>query len=384
MSPRLARYRLPPAAAWLLLMAPLTVAATVSTALRFRAPEAAIAIWPWNGEARGALASRKLVAGDIDGARALARRALRENPGFAPALRVAGIAEEARGEPARGARVMDLALKASRRDLLTNLWFVERNVARGDVDGAIRFYDYSLKSSAEAEQLLFPILVPAMANPDIAIAVRKKLSTRPVWTTSFLQYAFSSGAADAQLIPIALALSRDTNGLSLDLKRQYAQRLGERGNFEGLARWSRGLGYRLVDGPGPLDAVGNLPPVDWRLQSGDGLSAYAEPGGGFGFIASTDNTTIAQRVIHLPVGSYAIDFRVDLGAAGTDSRMRWTLACTSDDRPVAVTMSGPVARFDIPAGCAYQKLSLVLESERLSDGAEIQGSVSRIRLQRLR
>jgi tetratricopeptide (TPR) repeat protein len=379
-----ARRRLLLAVLFLAIAGALTVTVTASTALRFKAPQAALALWPWNGEAAGALAGRELVEGDNADAIRWGRRALRENPGSTAALRATGLAEEATGERAKGARLMDLAIRASRRDLLTNLWFIERNVARGDVDGAVRFYDFSLKSSAESEQLLFPILVPAMANPDIARAVERKLATRPVWTVSFLQYAFSSGAADEQLIPIALRLARDRTGLPDDLRHQYAQRLAERGNFTGLDRWARGLGREMIDQPGAIERMGPLPPVDWRLLAGEGVSTFAEANAGFSFIASAENAPLAERLLHLPAGRYAVRTTANLGSAANDARLRWTATCAQTGRPLAVVADGAVARFDVPAGCEFQKLVLALESERLSDGGEIQGEVRRIVLNTVR
>lgn len=362
----------------------LVFAVTLSAALKSRAPEMAIALWPWNAEAYGSLASQTLIGDDTSTARNLARHALRQIPGDAVALRVAGSAEEAIGDRRRGARIMDLATRASRHDLLTNLWFIEANVARGDIAGAVKYYDYSLKSSAESEQLLFPVLVPAMSDPNIARAVTKKLELRPVWTTSFLQYAFSSGTADAQLIPIVLHLARQRQGLSRDLQRQYAQRLAERGNIAGLELLAGGLGRPLINGPGRLDAAGDLPPADWQLSNGTGASVSTDATG-FSFVVSGGSAALANRFVHLLPGAYRLKIAADTSGTTPDAQLRWAVTCVPGGAPIAVATAGLEAQFDIPSGrCAYQNLSLILESDRLADGGESTGSVTRIQLDRIR
>jgi hypothetical protein len=279
---------------------------------------------------------------------------------------------------------MRLAAEASRRDLQTNLWFIEYNVARGDIANAIRYYDFSLKSSADAETLLFPILVPAMSSPEISSAVRTKLLSRPVWTTSFLQYAFSSGAADGQLIKIVLDLSRDRTGLPLDLKRQYAQKLAERGNLAGLDDLARGLRHPLTTGTANLDRIGDLPPVDWRLLSGPGLSTFTNPAAGFSFVAN-QNGALAERVLHLDTGAYTLVMNAQFDEGGSETRLTWAAICMPSGSPLAIVQNGKRASMVVPAeGCSYQKLSMTLENERLADGAEISGSVRGIWIERSR
>ena len=127
----------------------LVILITVSTTLRYRAPDIAIKVWPWNGEARGVLAGRMLLKGELLGAQQLAKQAVRQVPGDAISLRALGMLQPARETTGKALRIMQLATKASRRDLQTNLWFIEYYVSQGDITSAIRYYDYGLKSSAE-------------------------------------------------------------------------------------------------------------------------------------------------------------------------------------------------------------------------------------------
>lgn len=379
----LAFKRVVAAAVFCFVLGALVVLVTASAALRKRAPDLAVAVWPWNAEARGLLAGRRLVEGRNTDASQLARRAVREAPGDAVSLRVLGLSEEIAGAAPRGARLMQLATDASRRDLLTNLWFIEHHVARNDIAGAVRYYDYSLKSSASSEQILFPILVPAMADPVIAQAVRDKLVSRPVWMKSFLQYAFASGAADDQLVKIVVGLAKDKAGLPLDLKAQYVQRLAERGDFANLSYLARGLGRPMIDGPGALDEVGPLPPVDWRLLSGPGLSTFPEAKSGFSFVLAGQNAVVAERLLRLPSGSYAFLLNSDFGSAAP-ANIRWVLTCAQDNRSLVTATMVDRVRVEVPPrGCVYQKLSLAIEDDRLVEGAEVAGVLSGMRIDRV-
>ncbi len=212
----------------------------------------------------------------------------------------------------------------------------------------------------------------------------KKLELRPVWTTSFLQYAFSSGAADAQLIPIVLHLAQQGQGLSRDLQRQYAQRLAERGNIAGLELLARGLGHPLIDGPGRLDASGDLPPADWQLSNGPGASVSADAAG-FSFAISGGSAPLANRFVRLSPGNYRLRVAANIAGTTADAQLRWAVTCVPGGSPIEVVTAGLEARFEIPAGrCAYQNLSLILESDRLADGGESVGSITRIQLDRIR
>jgi len=371
------------AALFCVLTSLLVVLVTTSITLRYRAPSTAIKIWPWNGEARGSLAGRLVLNGDFSTARRLAMQAVRQVPGDAISLRALGTAQPPSETADQALPIMRLATRASRRDLLTNLWFIEYFVSKGDVANTIRYYDYSLKSSADSEQLLFPILAPAMASADIAAAVRTKLATRPVWTTSFLQYAFASGAADNQLIGVVLSMSRDPIGLSLDLKQQYAQRLAERGNFAGLERLARGLGRPPIEGTAILGKIGDLPPVDWRLLSAPGLSTFADPKAGFSFVAN-QNGMLAERILHLTPGAYVLSMTTRFDDGGGDTQLSWSMTCLPESRPLALEAARDSATVSVPAKeCQYQKLSLSLTNQRLIDGGEVSGTVTEAHITRL-
>jgi len=380
--PRPLLKRLVIAATFCVFFSGLVVAVTVSMALRNRAPETALALWPLNGEARGQLAGRALIAGDVPRSLRLAKGAVRQVPGDAISLRVLGMSEQVAGQTKRGEQIMRLATTASRRDLLTNIWFIEHYVALGNVKDAVRYYDYTLKTSAEAEQLLFPVLTSAMTSPEIASAVKDKLVLRPVWFKSFLQYAFSSGAADEQLVPLVLDLARDPQGISLDLQKQYVQRLAERGNLAGLSVLARGLGHPLVRGAASLGGMGNLAPVDWRLLSGPGLSTYPNDKSGLSFVTVNQNVAIADRLLNLAPGEYGIRQNVGFEADAAGVGVRWTVTCVSNNLALPVSVRSDISQFAVPrSGCEYQKLTLSIVSNDFSEDNELSGSVSDMRLE---
>lgn len=372
--------RLTAAALFSLIFSGLVVAVTVSMALRQREPATALLFWPFNGEARASLAGKMVLSGD-PAAASVAKRAVQEAPGDAVSLRALGMSEEALGNRESAKKLMFLATKASRRDFLTNLWFIEFYAAVDDIDGAVRYYDYALRTSPEAERLLFPVLTPAMKNPQIAQSVAEKLAARPPWFRSFLQYAFSSGAIDTELVPIAIKLARDTHGLPLELQKQYVQRLAERANFVGLSTFSRGLGHPLINGPASLSQIGNLPPVDWHLRADASLSTYPNETGGFSFVSSDRNIILASRILNLVPGTYSLTYDFDLSPIGS-SMIGLSLTCSDNNTNIFATIEGSAGIFSIPPDCHYQSLFLSLKGDEFTEEQELSGTIANIRLKR--
>src|SRR3546814_1290750 len=71
----------------------------------------------------------------------------------------------ARGDQAKGERLLAYSQKLSRRDLRTQLMAIELAVAQGDISGALRHYDIALRTKKNAPELLFPVLTSALPDP---------------------------------------------------------------------------------------------------------------------------------------------------------------------------------------------------------------------------
>lgn len=358
-------------------------AVTQSIVLGHRDPAMALRLWPWNAEARGVLAGRQVLASHATQANALARRAVREMPGDAVALRALGLSEAQLGRPKEGARIMALAGAASRRDLATNLWFIEHSVEHRDIPSAIRYYDYALRTEDGAEQLLYPILAPALNDPEIAEAVGERLAQHPIWTDSFLHYAFASGVADRPLIGIVGRLSQAPSALPLRFTQEFTQQLAKRDNLAGLAALGRQTGHPMVEGPGRIPARGSLSAIDWTSPPGARSSLYPDGEFGLSFTANK-NGVLADRVVALKPGSYAL--RIDArSTSGKPYRgIELMLSCASNGPHFTPAANGAPLDVRIPErGCDLQRLSIAIDDADLAEGGAAFGTIASVDISRI-
>ncbi|MBA3880464.1 MAG: hypothetical protein C0500_12195 [Sphingobium sp.] len=370
--------------ATVLLVVP-TILVSTSYAVTATVPQTAVAIWPANGEALSRAAQAKLLEDEIDGVREMATRALVYEPVTPQAIRTISLVGEIEGSlPARMAALIDLSERFSRRDLLTNLRLIERRVAQGDVRGALVYYDRALRTDGASEKLLFPTLVSAANEPPIAAALSDLLVKYPSWQTGFLQYAFASSKADKALVPIAIRLSRQPQGLREDLKRYYIQRLAD------VGKWPEAFTLYRAWSPSPaavgasLAAVGAYPPLDWKLASRFEASATPTAQGGFTIDARSGQARVAERILNLSPGNYAFAINSQFDNAERAIPVTVSLGCQGSDaapllkRPVGAG-EAPQLPFTVPAsGCTAQSLAFDLGEGDVGTDVPMRLTVTRL------
>jgi len=151
----------------------LTVAVSAANALRQVRPDLAHRIMPFDARANAGLAEQASVRMAQDrAARAtaagLAREALSRDVTVVAAWRTLGLELETEGRRGDAERLIRFAERLSRRDLPTQLWLIEANVARNDIEGALAHYNIALRTSQAAADVLFPILVQAILSTAFA------------------------------------------------------------------------------------------------------------------------------------------------------------------------------------------------------------------------
>ncbi len=123
--------------------------------------------------------------------RAMATASLKAQALYAPALRMLGLTT---GEP-RATALIDLAQRASRRDLLTQIWLIEKAAEADQLEKALSHFDIGLSISSGSEQggnaLLLPVLSNAMEDPQIRTSFAKLVRQKPVWLGTALGYIIS-------------------------------------------------------------------------------------------------------------------------------------------------------------------------------------------------
>lgn len=365
----------------------LVTAPTAATVVVNANPDLAIRLWPWNADAQAIKAGTLITIGassaQLDRARGHAWKALAREPVNIPAVRAIALSEDMQHRPGAAGRLFAYAEELSRRDLATQLWMIEALVAKGDIDGTLIHYDRALRTRKEAEPLLLPILVSAMATPETRAPIGRLLATRPQWWPRYVEQALADPST-IDTLPLIFARLRvspmDEQGRGF-LSTGIAS-LIRAGRFsEALTVYRTAMSATtkeqalLRDGSFERDPL--LPPFDWQLADGDVVSALiqARPGGSRAlFAVPTEGAQgeFARQLLTLPAGRYRLSYRV--GSLPADGiHMALKLQCVADStlRDVAMHPFAPapdtgrtgMVDFAIPAGgCTAQWLILSIDN----------------------
>lgn len=337
-------------AAWL------TMAFTFSLMSANSSVRAYAPLWIGNG-VKAATASAHLERAkptlfDLKEAQRLALIVIQREPANVVAVRSLGLIASVSSNDEKAKRLMTYSESLSRRDLPTQLWLLEKNVAANDIKGSLVHYDRALRTNIGARDILIPILSEAAKQPEVAVPLSKLLTKRPLWWTEFAEKFIY--AADA---PDSLALTMQA--LRLDPKKE-----GER-NFLQQALVS------LVQGGAPAKAyalfttaVGKststtsfvrdggfsvlpvLAPFDWSLLDEPDLSAIrnrrADGTNDWSLFLTAQNGrrgAVARQLLMLPPGRFRLNAQGGDMPRDTASVPAVALVCASQSATSLGTFS---------------------------------------------
>lgn len=323
----------------------------------------------------------------------LAKAALLADPTAVKALTILAFQAQLRGDVEQSDRLFSYSTRLSRRELRPRIWAIEDAVTRGDITEALRNYDIALRTSRNAEGVLFPTLAAAMAEPRIRDELIKVLSTDPGWKDEFITYASNSGIEPEGAMAlldegreIGLKASEElkvnlVNALVSQGKpdeawtfyrtfRAAAQRNQSRdANFTLQTDYRSVFDWRSGDDPRIASAI---------LREGeDGLLDISVPPTVAGVLAS-------QQQILSP-GTYRLEGQSEGIEQPERSQPYWTLTCQGGQNlgrvrvPASSENEGRFSgQFTVPQGCIVQTLSLVAQST--DDIMGVTGQIRRVQL----
>ena len=340
---------------------------------------------------------------DLGEARALALAALRREPGNVVAIRTLGVVSAAQRQTERANRLFLYSEWLSRRDLPTQLWMIEKEVAENDIQGALVHYDRALKTSTAAREILIPVLVRASAERAVALELGRMMARRPEWWSAAIG-PIVGGMPNPATLPVFLGQLH----LDLDDEAERAvlihalRRLVDTGQFSAASRLygQASRSSRQLVRNGDFDPDRGLQPFDWDLQDDGGLGARIEPREGGNpalfLVAATERSgQVARQLITLAPGRYQLTALVGSVAGEASERPQLSLHCAARSgsgfaAPVA-DLRFPAApaggrrvtlRFEVPGrDCPAQWITLEVSSGLDPAGAE--AWIDRIGLQRL-
>lgn len=340
--------------------------------------------WPTMASANAIAASNLLENGATDRTniakgKAKAVDALRSSPINVQAVRSLGLAAAFENNEFASTRAFGYALELSRRDVPTQMWFIERAVERDDIDGALRHYDQAMTTSIASRQTLVPILVQATTTPAIADRLIPMLRRKPNWWGDFTHQLIGTTPDPASLYKFALGLRlRSTDTEHPDFLPRIVQRLvtaGENDKAFGLYYVEKGTQDATVRNGG-FEQGDALPPIDWQYADEPDLAGLKQDrpdgkGTAMFVVAQTGRGgVVAQQLLRLSPGRYRIEMTIgDIPDHSATERPRITVQCEGMDQRALATIGLPSAPMEgrrfaadlaLPAGtCQVQRLSIV-------------------------
>ena len=368
------------------------VVAQVSIAGEFRGrlPQVALAVAPYDSEARARLAASLAANSPVDeareAARDLAHDAIRRDPLTPVALRALGLANSTKDgglrSEAQALRLFEQSERLSRRDLMTQLWLIEYNLRRGRIPIVMRHFDIALRTSASNRDALFPLLASAAADKRIADELVQRMRDRPHWALPFANHLLGVE------VPPQTASFLIRNTLDPRRKDEMAvieallHRYAATGQFGAASELYEAFGfprgsYQNLLNDGSFDAKRGFEPFAWDLTEESDLWAIPESNADGRvvltlFAADDREGQLARQLVSVRPGRYRLSAVV--GNVPQDAYRRQTLSvtCATGDQAQLVSlkpanpgkrMQTMAATFAAPGGCEFQWVAISLAGQ---------------------
>lgn len=370
-----------------LLIGWLVLATTIDRIYSRRSPALALTWNPSSADANIYQAEALLRAGDVlavrDQVASHADRSLRRQPINPGAARLLGLVAATAGDARRAEGLVRYAEAMSRRDLPTQLWLIEHNVARNDIPAVLRHYNRALKTSAKGRALLFPILIAAAEDRVIWEPLSNILARRPQWWREFVNQLIPKSQSPDALYVIArrtgIAEARPDPALLQGIEKRLVElRAYARAAdlYNRAHRLPSGTGAPLRNGA--FEQPTGFDPFEWNLRDEPDLSAVRQPspvaGGGNALFLTAANgrggDDLAVQLMILPRGRYAAGATIGSVAGDPLAFPHLIVRCAHDGREL-LNARFPVAgeagarwrgSFVVPSNCKGQQIALQANS----------------------
>jgi hypothetical protein len=309
-------------------------------------------IAPWNAPAVAAAAA---LGSDPRNpkVRALVRRALARDVTLVPAIEVRALDLALSGKSRRARSLFQLSDQLSRRNLPTRLWLIQDSVDRGDVAGALKNFDIALRTTTDAQPILFPVLAKASSDPTLTAAIARTLDRPSDWRLMFFEWALANDAQVGGPAKVAAEM-RDREfltGNSLD--QRLIERLVTDRDFAAANLLNRRFGRQAsgVADPHFGDASAHYP-FGWGLVSDGSLTAERATIGSDAVLKYSAEPAhsgqVAAQLLVLRPGRYELATRT--AGQATGEAPYWSVSCGE-------VGGGELARLPQPADAGAQATS---------------------------
>jgi hypothetical protein len=293
---------------------------------------------------------------DADAARAsLVSRPLNANLLSFYGLRAASI-----GETGLASAVMASADAVSRRDAFSQLWMIEQKSSADDVKGAVSHYNALLSVHPAMQATFLPVLVSAVAYPEVRAAIRPYLTPETQWSAPFLDMASQRSEVShyRDLVePIASGLRRDEYAVSnarIIYRMLQSGLVGDAWRLFSLVAPNVDVDVFRAFAPGGANLDPKWQQLSWTLGQSDDISASVDSDGAIDVSAApTARGLIASRdVAVIPSLTYLLGHRSIYEPGSSRASLRWSVSCPAQNGPQLI-----VDRF-VPAAAGSKSVQL--------------------------
>ena len=333
-------------------------------------PRFAASIAPWNAEVASEAAAA--IPGDPrrPEIRALVAKSLWRDAAQVEAIELRGLDLALSGKAAQARRLFQLSNDLSRRSLATRLWLIQDAVDRGDVAEALHNFDIALRTTTDAQPILFPVLTKASSDPRLTIALARTLDRPSDWRLMFVDWALSNAADVAPVARVVAHMRDDRFVVGNSLDQQLINRLVSSDEFEQAKILNHRFGRPAASVADPYFAdLEAHYPFGWGLVSNGSIGAERALSGSTPVLtyraAPANSGQVAAQLLTLQEGNYLLATRTAATPTGADPY--WSLSCGELQNRALAQMDQPMkaggraeVAFTVPRGCSGQWLTLRL------------------------
>jgi hypothetical protein len=292
-----------------------------------------------------------------------ARASLVSRPLNASLLSFYGLRAASIGQSGLASALMASADAASRRDAFSQLWMIEQKSGAADVKGAVGHYNALLSVHAAMQPTLLPVLVSAVAYPQVRDAIRPYLKLESRWSAPFLDIASQRLEVDQYrdlVEPIASRLRGDGYTVSnarIIYRLHQSGLAGDAWKLFSLVAPDVDVAAFSTFAPNVANLDPKWLPLSWTLGQSDDISASVPSDGTIDVtVAPTARGLIASRdMAVVPSSTYLLGHRSMYEPGSPRASLRWSIYCSARNGPQLI-----VDRF-VPAAANSKLVQLSVE-----------------------
>ena len=359
-------------------------------------PDLALTINPGNAQALAARADSQLANAqarfDVGALWQSVRSSLRTQALTAKSLRLAAVAAELRNNRAQASSLMILSNAASRREIGTQLWMINKAVEENNIPAALLHYDAALRSSDTVQATLFPTLLGALEEPAVRTGFGRLIRSDPPWMQSFLLQSIASSPSSQVIASTVDAAGHLPNaeGYRKVEKALVNKLIDQRHVVEARQLYLRLPGHdpRALSSTafGNDSEIKNSGNMGWQLFSGaaSGAEWLAESAGGRvrlqAYAGTGEDGHIARKVLYIGPGEYQLTIKYGDASATDNAAVRWDVRCADDEAKLAIwQVREPVSQnmtkrqyvINVNDNCVAYFLNVYVEGGSAQDGLNV-------------